>query len=105
MKQQRFSQFRKDGFFKTYFISNQKEIEKGDQQRVMTSDESLNQTLEDSFPACNPPGHISKTIEDRVMHTNPYSFISDSPLTLLEHLPSKRRLSTQIRDYTNLGCE
>ena len=42
--------------------------QKDDQQHVMTEDELLDQTLEDSFPASDPPGHISKSSEDRIQH-------------------------------------
>lgn len=41
---------------------------KDDQQHVMTEDELLDQTSEDSFPASDPPGHISKSSEDRIQH-------------------------------------
>jgi hypothetical protein len=105
MKQQRFTPFKKLSYFKTYFVSPHIESDKGDQQRVMTSDESLDQTLEDSFPASDPPGHFSKTIEDRVMHSTPYSFISERTLTILEQIPPKRLTPSQICNYTNLGCE
>jgi hypothetical protein len=42
--------------------------DKDDQKHVMSSDESLDQTLEDSFPASDPPGHISKSVEDHKLH-------------------------------------
>jgi len=41
---------------------------KDDQQHVMTEEELLDQTLEVSFPASDPPGHISKSSEDRILH-------------------------------------
>ena len=39
-----------------------------DQQHVMSEDEKLDQALEESFPASDPPGHISKTYEDKNLH-------------------------------------
>jgi hypothetical protein len=35
-----------------------------DQQHVMSDDEKLDQAIEESFPASDPPGHISKSAED-----------------------------------------
>lgn len=37
---------------------------KGDQQHVMTEEEKLDQAIMESFPASDPPGHISKSAED-----------------------------------------
>jgi hypothetical protein len=37
---------------------------KDDQQHVMTDDEKLDEAIEESFPASDPPGHISKSAED-----------------------------------------
>jgi hypothetical protein len=37
---------------------------KDDQQHVMSDDEKLDQAIEESFPASDPPGHISKSAED-----------------------------------------
>lgn len=39
-----------------------------DQQHEMTDDEKLDQAIEESFPASDPPGHISKSSEDRNLH-------------------------------------
>jgi hypothetical protein len=44
------------------------EAAKDDQQHVMSDDEKLDQALEESFPASDPPGHISKSSEDRNLH-------------------------------------
>lgn len=35
-----------------------------DQSQLMTEDEKLDEALEESFPASDPPGHISKSAED-----------------------------------------
>jgi hypothetical protein len=40
-----------------------------DQQHVMTEDEKLDQSLMDSFPASDPPGHFSKSSEDQKMNS------------------------------------
>lgn len=37
---------------------------KNDQSHVMSEEEKLDQTLEDSFPASDPPGHFAKSEED-----------------------------------------
>jgi hypothetical protein len=37
---------------------------KDDQQHVMDDDEKLDEAIEESFPASDPPGHISKSAED-----------------------------------------
>jgi hypothetical protein len=37
---------------------------KDDQEHVMSDDEKLDEALEESFPASDPPGHISKSAED-----------------------------------------
>ena len=39
-------------------------IAKNDQSYVMSDDEKLDVAIEDSFPASDPPGHISKSAED-----------------------------------------
>ena len=39
-----------------------------DQQHVMTEEELLDETIDDSFPASDPPGHYSKSLEDRLLH-------------------------------------
>jgi hypothetical protein len=37
---------------------------KNDQSHVMSDDEKLDQAIEESFPASDPPGHIAKSEED-----------------------------------------
>jgi hypothetical protein len=37
---------------------------KDDEQQLMSEDEKLDETLKGSFPASDPPGHISKSAED-----------------------------------------
>lgn len=39
-----------------------------DQQHVMTDDEKLDETIAESMIASDPPGHISKSAEDRNLH-------------------------------------
>lgn len=41
---------------------------RSDQQHVMSEEELLDQTIDDSFPASDPPGHISKSQVDRANH-------------------------------------
>lgn len=36
-----------------------------DQTQVMSDDEKLDEAIEESFPASDPPGHISKSAEDQ----------------------------------------
>lgn len=38
------------------------------QERVMTEEEMLDESLKDSFPASDPPGHFSKSVEDKDLH-------------------------------------
>ena len=38
------------------------------QKRVMTEDEMLDESLKETFPASDPPGHFSKSAEDRELH-------------------------------------
>lgn len=52
-----------------WFYSDEKDKTKTDQQHVMSQDELLDQTSEDSFPASDPPGHFSKSIEDHEAHS------------------------------------
>jgi hypothetical protein len=40
------------------------ESAKDDQMHVMSDDEKVDQAVEESFPASDPPGHISKSAED-----------------------------------------
>ncbi len=39
-------------------------VASNDQERVMSDDEKLDEAIEESFPASDPPGHISKSAED-----------------------------------------
>lgn len=39
-------------------------VAKNDQMHVMSDDEKLDEAIEESFPASDPPGHISKSAED-----------------------------------------
>ena len=39
-----------------------------DQQHVMGQEELLDETIEDSFPASDPPGYHSKSTEDKLLH-------------------------------------
>lgn len=39
-----------------------------DQQHVMSDDEKLDEAIDESFPASDPPGHISKSAEDLRQH-------------------------------------
>jgi hypothetical protein len=41
---------------------------KDDQKHVMSDDEKLDEAIEESFPASDPPGHISKSAEDKKLH-------------------------------------
>jgi hypothetical protein len=43
---------------------NHPEAAKDDQLHVMSDDEKLDEAVEESFPASDPPGHISKSAED-----------------------------------------
>ena len=38
--------------------------QKNDQSRVMTQEEKLDEELRETFPASDPPGHFSKSMED-----------------------------------------
>jgi hypothetical protein len=40
----------------------------GNQDRVMTEEEKLDEEIQESFPASDPPGHFSKSVEDQKMH-------------------------------------
>lgn len=37
---------------------------KDETSQLMSEDEKLDETIEESFPASDPPGHISKSAED-----------------------------------------
>jgi len=37
---------------------------RADQTHVMSDDEKIDEAVEESFPASDPPGHISKSAED-----------------------------------------
>lgn len=39
-----------------------------DQKHVMTEEEMLDESLKGSFPASDPPGHFSKSSEDKALH-------------------------------------
>lgn len=41
---------------------------RNDQQHVMSDDEKLDEAIEESFPASDPTGHVSKSAEDRKYH-------------------------------------
>ena len=42
--------------------------EKKAQNHVMTQEEQLDETIKESFPASDPPGHFSKSREDKELH-------------------------------------
>jgi hypothetical protein len=44
------------------------ECARDDQKHVMTEEELLDETIDDSFPASDPPGHYSKSAEDKLLH-------------------------------------
>lgn len=44
------------------------ESARDDQQHVMSDDEKLEEAIEESFPASDPPGHLSKSREDKNLH-------------------------------------
>lgn len=39
-----------------------------DQQHVMSDDEKLDEAISESMITSDPPGHISKSVEDRNLH-------------------------------------
>jgi hypothetical protein len=39
-----------------------------DQQHVMSEEELLDETIKESFPASDPPGHFSKSAKDKELH-------------------------------------
>lgn len=42
--------------------------EEGDQKHVMTEDEMLDESIKESFPASDPPGHFSTSAMDKELH-------------------------------------
>ncbi len=56
--------------FRDLFKANEKSpyhpesVASNDQLHVMSDDEKLDEAIEESFPASDPPGHISKSAED-----------------------------------------
>lgn len=44
------------------------EASPANQRRAMTEEEMLDESLKESFPASDPPGHFSKSVEDRELH-------------------------------------
>lgn len=53
---------------KSFFAFQSTPTARDDQQHVMTQEEALDQTIDDSFPASDPPGHFSVTAEDKSCH-------------------------------------
>ena len=41
---------------------------KNDQSHVMGAEEKLDETIDESFPASDPPGHFSKSSVDKELH-------------------------------------
>jgi hypothetical protein len=57
-------------FIKCFMASktNHPECVRDDQQHVMGQEELLDETIDESFPASDPPGHYSKSAEDKLLH-------------------------------------
>lgn len=53
---------------KFFHLLPEDKVCRNDQQHVMSEEELLDQTIDDSFPASDPPGHISKSQEDKLHH-------------------------------------
>ena len=51
---------------KTFFTPH--DFRRDDQQHVMSAEEALDETIDNSFPASDPPGHFSVSGEDRRTH-------------------------------------
>lgn len=54
----------RDLFKPNEFGNKHPEAGKTDETQLMTDDQKLDETIEESFPASDPPGHISKSEED-----------------------------------------
>lgn len=49
-------------------IQTESQTENRDQDHVMTDDEKVDEASMESMIASDPPGHISKTTEDKNLH-------------------------------------
>ena len=52
-------------FFTPHYFKDKR---RDDQKHVMNEEELLDQTIDDSFPASDPPGHFSKSALDKMNH-------------------------------------
>lgn len=41
---------------------------KDEQTHLMTEEEKLDEEIDESFPASDPPGHFSKSLRDKELH-------------------------------------
>ncbi len=41
---------------------------KEEQSHLMTEEEKLDEEIDESFPASDPPGHFSKSLRDKELH-------------------------------------